>query len=349
MIAVSTQSNQTKLQAHRESAPSDLPVWQASLAQAITDPAELLNILGLDPALLPAAQVAAKLFPLRVPRGFVARMEHGNPDDPLLRQVLPLGAETLQTPGFVTDPVGDMASRIAPGVLHKYRGRALLISTGACGVHCRYCFRRHFPYGEDTASSQHWQSALAAIQQDTSIRELILSGGDPLSLNERRLRELSQGLLHIPHLKRLRIHTRQPVVLPERVDTELLHWLDSINLQKVMVLHINHPREISDEVIQACQALARHGVTLLNQSVLLKGVNNSATVLTELSETLFATGIQPYYLHLLDPVQGAGHFDVPVHEAQTIMNTLQAELPGFLVPKLVRELPGHASKTPVAF
>ena len=349
MIAVSTQSNQTKLQDSARSAPTTLPAWQTALAEAITDPAELIAVLGLDDSLLPAAQAAARLFPLRVPRGFVARMEHGNPNDPLLRQVLPLDAESLEIQGFAADPVGDMASRIAPGVLHKYHGRALLIATGACGVHCRYCFRRHFPYGEETASSQHWQTAITAIQNDKSIRELILSGGDPLSLNDRRLRELSQGISHIAHLKRLRIHTRQPIVLPERVDKELLNWLDSIALQKVMVLHVNHPRELSGEVIRACQALTQHGVKLLNQSVLLHGVNDSAEVLIELSETLFEVGIQPYYLHLLDRVQGAAHFDVTEACAQALMNHLLAKLPGFLVPKLVREISGQASKTPIGF
>jgi KamA family protein len=349
MIAVSTQSNQTKLQDSALSPPTALPAWQSALAQAITDPAELIAVLGLNSSLLPAAQVAAQLFPLRVPRGFVARMEHGNPDDPLLRQVLPLDAESLEISGFVADPVGDIASRIAPGVLHKYHGRALLVSTGACGVHCRYCFRRHFPYGEETASSQHWRVALAAIKNDKSIRELILSGGDPLSLNERRLRELSEGISHIPHLKRLRIHTRQPIVLPERVDDEFLSWLDSIALQKVMVLHVNHPNELSTDVIRVCQQLTQHGVTLLNQSVLLKGVNDSAEVLIELSESLFDAGIQPYYLHLLDRVQGAAHFEVIESTAQTLMRLLIKELPGFLVPKLVREVPGYTSKSPVAF
>ena len=349
MIAASTQSNQTKLQQPAAPAASHLPAWQQALAQAITDPAELLAELGLDPALLPAAEAAARLFPLRVPRSFVARMEPGNPEDPLLKQVLPLGAETLQIPGFVSDPVGDMASRIAPGVLHKYQGRALLIATGACGIHCRYCFRRHFPYGDETASSGQWQASLAAIRADSSINELILSGGDPLSLNDRRLRELSSGLARIPHLRRLRIHTRQPIVLPERVDNELLQWLDSIPLQKVMVLHVNHAREINDEVTRACQELTRHGVRLLNQSVLLRGVNDSPAALADLSETLFAAGIQPYYLHLLDRVQGAAHFEVPESDARNLMTTLLARLPGFLVPKLVRELPGYASKTPVPF
>ncbi|MGC3982188.1 MAG: EF-P beta-lysylation protein EpmB [Steroidobacteraceae bacterium] len=345
MIAASPPSDQQNPAAP----PANLPRWQHALAQAVTDPAELLTLLKLDPALLPAAQAAARLFPLRVPRGFVARMQAGNPNDPLLRQILPLDAELQENAGFGTDPVGDMASRIAPGVLHKYSGRALLIATGACGVHCRYCFRRHFDYGEENASTGHWQQAIAAIRADRSIHEVILSGGDPLSLNDRRLREVTQQLEPIAHVRRLRIHSRQPIVLPERVDAELLAWLNATRLQTVMVLHANHAQEVNDEVIRACLALRDSGVTLLNQSVLLKGVNDTAPVLANLSEALFAAGIQPYYLHLLDRVQGAAHFEVEEIHAQQLMQELLTMLPGYLVPRLVREIPGRASKTPVPF
>ncbi|MGE0114289.1 MAG: EF-P beta-lysylation protein EpmB [Steroidobacteraceae bacterium] len=346
MIAASPHSDQ---QNPVVTAATHLPRWQQVLAQAVTDPAELLEILQLDPALLPAARAAARLFPLRVPRGFIARMQRGNPADPLLRQVLPLDAELQETPGYSADPVGDIASRIAPGVLHKYAGRALLIATGACGVHCRYCFRRHFPYGEETASSGHWQAAVTAIAADPSLREVILSGGDPLTLNDRRLQELTRQLEQIPHVKRLRIHSRQPIVLPERVDAGLLTWLGSSRLQTLLVLHANHAQEINDEVVSACRALRDGGVTLLNQSVLLRGVNDSVTALAQLSESLFSAGIQPYYLHLLDRVQGAAHFEVAEAQAQALMRGLTASLPGYLVPRLVREISGHASKTPVPF
>lgn len=352
MIAASPQSDQqnpANQQNPDAAAPATLPRWQHALAQAITDPAELLSVLQLDPALLPAARAAARLFPLRVPRGFVARMQPGNPADPLLQQVLPVGAELQEAPGFSADPVGDMASRIAPGVLHKYRGRALLIATGACGVHCRYCFRRHFPYGAETASSGHWQDALAALRMDSSIHEVILSGGDPLSLNDRRLRELTQQLEQIPHVRRLRIHSRQPIVLPERVDAGLLSWLRALPLQTVMVLHANHAQELNAEVAAACRALQDNGVKLFNQSVLLKGINDSVSALAQLSESLFTAGIQPYYLHLLDRVQGAAHFEVTEAQAQTLLRQLTATLPGYLVPKLVREISGHTSKTPVPF
>lgn len=331
------------------SAVTRVPGWQQALAQAVTDPAELLAMLRLDPALLPAAQAAARLFALRVPRGFIARMRVGDAHDPLLKQVLPLGAELAAADGFSDDPVGDMASRIAPGVLHKYAGRALLIATAACGVHCRYCFRRHFPYGDELASAAHWQPALDALRADTSIREVILSGGDPLTLNDRRLRELTDALQRLPHIVRLRIHSRQPVVLPERVDDGLLAWLDSIRLQKVMVLHVNHAQELDSHVRQACTTLRAANVTLLNQAVLLRGVNDSIDALTSLSERLFDMGVLPYYLHLLDRVRGAAHFEVDEPRAAQLMRELLTRLPGFLVPKLVREAAGAASKTPVPF
>ena len=320
-----------------------VPAWQRELAQAITDPAELLRELELDLGLLPAARAAAR-FPLRVPRGFVARMRKGDPDDPLLRQILPLSAELAATPGFVTDPVGDQAAQAAPGVLHKYHGRALLIVTGACAVHCRYCFRREFPYAEAHAGADEWRPALAYLAGDASLREVILSGGDPLSLSDRRLGALLAELDQIPHLERLRIHSRQPIVLPERVDDGLLELLTQTRLQPVLVIHANHPREIDAAVRTALARLATAGVTLLNQSVLLRGVNDSAAVLAELSEALFAARVLPYYLHLLDPVRGAAHFDVNETEASAIMKTLRQRLPGYLAPSLVRDLPGQPAK-----
>ncbi len=325
----------------------ETPRWQHELACAITDPAELLRELGLSPELLPAARHAARLFPLRVPRGFVARMRHGDPDDPLLRQVLPLGAETVPVPGFVADPVGDLAARAAPGVLHKYQGRALLVATGACAIHCRYCFRRQFPYAEDQASRGGWSAALDYLRADGSIREVLLSGGDPLSLSDRRLAELTAGLEAIPHLVRLRIHSRQPVVLPSRVDAGLLALLERSRLQKVLVLHVNHANELDADVARALAALRGIGVTLFNQAVLLAGVNDDIEALAELSEALFGLGVIPYYLHLLDRVQGAAHFDVPEDRARALMARLRARLPGYLVPRLVREIAGQPSKTPV--
>ena len=324
-----------------------VPRWQQELARAITEPAELLRELVLDLALLPAARAAAARFPLRVPRGFVARMRQGDPDDPLLRQVLPLAAELSPVPGFVADPVDDQAARAAPGVLHKYHGRVLLIATGACAIHCRYCFRREFPYSENHAGGDSWRPALNYLSQDRSLREVILSGGDPLSLSDRRLGALLAELERIPHLERLRIHSRQPIVLPERVDDGLLDLLARTRLRPILVIHANHPREIDETVRRVLERLAGIGVTLLNQSVLLRGVNDTVPTLVELSEVLFTARVLPYYLHLLDRVQGAAHYEVNETEASTIMEVLRQRLPGYLVPRLVREQPGQLAKTPL--
>lgn len=327
--------------------PRQIPRWQRELATAITDPAELLRKLELDPALLPAAQAAAVSFPLRVPRGFVARMRKGDPNDPLLRQVLPLAAELEPAPGFGADPVGDGAAQAAPGVLHKYHGRALLIVTGACAIHCRYCFRRAFPYAQAHAGIDAWRPALAYLAHDASLREVILSGGDPLALSDRRLGGLLAELDRIPHLERLRIHSRQPIVLPERVDDGLLELIARSRLQPVLVVHANHPQELDHAVRAGLLRLATAGVTLFNQAVLLRGVNDSATTLAELSESLFAVRVIPYYLHLLDRVHGAAHFEVKEGEASAIMQKLRRRLPGYLVPRLVREQAGAPAKMPV--
>lgn len=323
-----------------------VPRWQQELAQAITDPAELLQLLGLGLESVPSLQQAAQ-FPLRVPRSFVARMRPRDGHDPLLRQVLPLAAELIPTPGFVTDPVGDQAAQAAPGVIHKYHGRALLIVTGACAVHCRYCFRREFPYADAHAGIQQWQPALDYLNSNTTIHEVILSGGDPLALSDRRLEGLLLALERIPHVKRLRIHSRLPVVLPERVDAGLLQVLTKVNLPLVLVIHANHPQEIDEAVRLALKRLAGLGMTLLNQSVLLRGVNDSAPILAALSEALFAAGVLPYYLYLLDRVRGAAHYEVNEIEACAIMKILRRQLPGYLVPRLVREQPGQLAKTPI--
>lgn len=322
------------------------PHWQSALARAITDPRELLRELGLSADLLPAAIRAGQPFPLRVPRGFVSRMRRNDPDDPLLRQVLPLAQELEPAAGYSVDPLCELSSMPVPGVLHKYRGRALLTSTGACAVHCRYCFRRHYPYREANPHRDE-QQTLDYFRHHPDIREIILSGGDPLTLSDARLRRLTRELARISHLRRLRIHSRVPVVLPERVDNGLLDWLQSIRLQVVLVIHCNHPNEIDDALRTALRSLQTAGVTLLNQSVLLRGVNDDAGVLAALSEQLFAVGVLPYYLHQLDPVQGAAHFAVPDETAKTIENQLHAQLPGYLVPRLVREQAGHPAKTPI--
>jgi EF-P beta-lysylation protein EpmB len=323
-----------------------MPDWRQLWRDAVTDAGELLALLGLESLAerLPPADAG---FALRVPRGFVARMRHGDARDPLLLQVLPQLAELDEVPGFVTDAVGDMASRAAQGVLHKYHGRALLIASGSCAINCRYCFRRHFPYGDEMAAAGQWRQALEHLRQDSSISELILSGGDPLSLATSKLEELSRGLAELPHVTRLRIHTRLPVVLPERIDTLFLDWLRALPLQKVVVLHANHANEIDASVEAACARLRDAGATVLNQSVLLRGVNDDAATLAELSERLFTAGVLPYYLHQLDRVQGTAHFEVDDARALALVDTLRARLPGYLVPRLVREVGGDLSKRPL--
>ncbi|MHB8253441.1 MAG: EF-P beta-lysylation protein EpmB [Acidiferrobacter sp.] len=321
--------------------------WRTELAAAITDPKELLEVLELPMDLLPAARRAHNLFPTRVPRPYLARIVRGDPHDPLLRQVLPLGLEETLTPGFDTDPVGDLDAQVAPGVLHKYQGRVLLTPTGACAIHCRYCFRRHFPYGEANAARDDWRASRAVLAADTSLHEVILSGGDPLTLRDDKLAAFAKMLTTLPHIKRLRLHTRVPVVVPSRVDAELLAWLRDITLPVVIVLHINHAQEIDQAVYEACARLRGVGVTLLNQSVLLAGVNDDATVLAALSERLFAVGILPYYLHMLDRVQGAAHFAVDEGRAVGLVEALRHRLPGYLVPRLVREEVSAPAKVPV--
>ena len=325
---------------------SPTPGWRELWRDAITDPVELLQAVGLGGRadLLPPDDAG---FALRVPRGFVARMRRNDPFDPLLLQVLPQLAEHDQAEGFTLDAVGDMASKAGHGVLHKYDGRALLIASGSCAINCRYCFRRHFPYGEEIAAASQWHEALAHVKADPSIRELILSGGDPLALATHKLEELTRGLADLPHIIRLRIHSRLPVVLPERVDDAFIGWLTAVPLQKVVVLHANHANELDASVDAACARLRAAGATVLNQSVLLRGINDDADTLAELSERLFAAGVLPYYLHQLDRVQGAAHFEVDDKRALALMEALRARLPGYLVPRLVREVGGDASKRPL--
>lgn len=323
--------------------------WQKSLAEAIREPEELLSLLQLPVELLPAAQKASGLFPLRVTHSFVSRMKVADPADPLLLQVMPLHLELAEQPeDFSDDPVGDLNAMPIPGLLHKYQGRVLLITTAACAVHCRYCFRRHYPYQDAHNRPEFWQPALEYIQADKSIEEVILSGGDPLSLSYQRLGRLFEQLANIPHLKRLRIHSRYPVVLPERVDSDFLSLLASNRLQTVMVIHCNHAQEINDEVRHGLQLLANQGCTLLNQAVLLKGINDSVDAQLTLSKSLFEAGVLPYYLHQLDKVSGAAHFAVEPGEALKIESGLRQLLPGYLVPKLVTEQAGQPSKLPLA-
>jgi len=323
------------------------PDWRALLRDAVRDPEELARLLELPAGALGANDPGADRFPLLVPRGFVARMRKGDLQDPLLRQVLPTSLEAAIVPGFGPDPVGEQALAHA-GSLGKYSGRALLITTGACPVHCRYCFRREFPYAEQTAARANWEPALTAIAAMPDVREVILSGGDPLSLDNERLGRLVAGIAALPTVRTLRLHTRFPVVLPERVDRGLVDLLASTRLETVVVVHANHPAEIDDTVAAAAARLKPVTNALLNQSVLLAGVNDDVETLRLLGERLLGCGIVPYYLHLLDRVAGAAHFEVAEHEAVALVEALRRRVPGYLVPKLVRERAGELSKTSVA-
>lgn len=319
--------------------------WQKSLQQAISDPAELLDILGLDSKWLPAAKKAAEQFGLKVPLSFVNRIRRGDINDPLLRQVMPLAEELENHPGFTSDPVGDALSKAEVGIIQKYKHRALLVSTGACAVHCRYCFRRHFPYSDELAAKGRWQTSLDWLDQQSDIQEVILSGGDPLSLTDSKLLPLMEGLAKIPHIHTLRIHSRQPVVLPDRVTPSLIKTLKISQKKIVVVIHANHPNELDESVKAGLNSLNQAGFQLLNQAVLLAGINDCPETLVSLSRRLFASNVLPYYLHLLDKVSGAAHFDVPEASALQLLQKITAELPGYLVPRLVREEAGEASKT----
>ncbi|GEK50724.1 EF-P beta-lysylation protein EpmB [Vreelandella venusta] len=321
--------------------------WQRQLSQAIRDPATLCKRLNLDDSWLPGAATGHQLFEICVPDAYLTRIAPDDPNDPLLRQVLPVSDEAATPQGYVIDPLEEAEHQPVKGLIHKYANRVLLIASPNCAINCRYCFRRHFPYSDNSPSRAQWQEALDYLRIDTSLNEAILSGGDPLAANDRQLAWLVEQLENIPHLKRLRIHTRLPVVIPDRIDDALVGWLAATRLQKVMVLHINHANEIDQAVINACTRLKQAGVTLLNQSVLLRGINDSVSTLATLSERLFEAGVLPYYLHVVDPVQGAAHFDVPDAEAKALVKQLLEHLPGFLMPRLVREVPGKASKTPL--
>jgi EF-P beta-lysylation protein EpmB len=323
--------------------------WQRELSRAITNPADLLSALGLEVDLLGPARAASTAFGLRVTRSYLSRMRHGDRHDPLLRQVLPLADELLDVPGYESDPLHEGDAMLAPNLLQKYSGRALLITTAACAIHCRYCFRREFPYSaqDQDEGAGRWSAALRAIEADPSMEEVILSGGDPLSLSDARLKSLTDSLQAIAHVRRIRVHTRQPVVLPSRVDAGLSAWLRGVGKPVVFVLHVNHPNEINGEVRAACAALRAAGATLLNQSVLLRGVNDDVDTLQKLSCELMDAGVLPYYLHLPDRVRGTAHFEVAEPAAQGLIEQLGARLSGYLVPRLVREVPGAVSKTAI--
>jgi EF-P beta-lysylation protein EpmB len=324
------------------------PSWQDELVSAVRDPDALIDTLGLSDDLRPAARTAARLFPLLVTRSFLRRMRPGDPLDPLLLQVLPLGVEAEQVPGFQSDALDEQHAHAAPGLLQKYSGRALLIATGACAIHCRYCFRRDFPYGQEPRRMSDWEPAFQQLANDPSVREIILSGGDPLMLTDVRLTEMIRRLDSIPHIERLRIHTRLPIVLPSRVTHQLIKLLRSTRMTPILVVHANHPAELVDDCAAALRKLVRSGLTVLNQAVLLRGVNDSVEALSGLSERLINLGVIPYYLHQLDRVSGTAHFEVEEKHGLELIAALRRSLPGYAVPQYVREIPGQPHKVPLA-
>ena len=307
----------------------------------------LIDRLALPDALREGARRAAALFPLFVTESFLGRMRPGDPRDPLLLQVLPLGAESESRPGFTADPLEEASAHQAPGLLQKYAGRALMIATGACAIHCRYCFRRSFPYGEEPRRLADWEPAFERLRSDCSIHEVILSGGDPLMLADARLLEIAERLDQIEHLDRLRIHTRLPIVLPSRVTERVLALLRSTRMTPIVVVHANHPAEIVGDCRHALRLLVTSGLTVLNQTVLLAGINDGAETLAELSQRLINLGVIPYYLHQLDRVAGTAHFEVPESRGLQLIEELRTRLSGYAVPQYVREVPGAPHKVPL--
>ena len=321
--------------------------WQKQLAQSIRHPADLLEFVGLGPSLIGYSRQAITQFPVKVPHAFAKRIKKNDPNDPILRQIFPYKAEEDEVIGFINDPLAELNIQPEQGLLQKYNSRVLLITTGACAVHCRYCFKRHYPYQESSATSKHWQASVEHIKNDSSIEEVILSGGDPLTLSDRRLGKLCSSLATIKHIKRIRFHTRLPVVLPARITTTLLNKITGNGQSIIFVIHTNHANELDNTVSLAIKRLQEFGILVLNQSVLLKGINDSVKTLIHLSERLVENNVVPYYLHMLDPIAGGAHYDVPIKQAQELINDMQDRVSGYLIPKLVKEEIGTASKTPI--
>ncbi len=321
--------------------------WKLALTSAIRDPKQLLALLALDDEKYLEQLNLTDKFKLFVPLSYVNKMKKGDWNDPLLKQVLPLNDEKDHAFGFVSDPVGDLNAELTQGVLQKYQGRVLLITTGACAVHCRYCFRRHFPYADSIPDKAQWQKTLDLIRADDSIYEVIFSGGDPLMLPDDRLRRMCQDLADIPHIKTLRFHSRVPVFLPERFTASFLQWFSALAIKKVIVVHANHANELDGDFAIVMKRLSDAGVTLLNQSVLLRHINDDAIQLSSLSQRLFECGILPYYIHQLDKVKGAAHFEVSDEKIRMLQKQLREILPGYLVPRFVREVSGERSKQPL--
>lgn len=319
--------------------------WSQHLSQAITSLPELIKHLGLPESLIEQGIEAQQSFKLLVPRPYLSRIEHGNLSDPLLLQILPSSAEMQTVLGYSKDPLEEADHNPQKAIVHKYKRRLLVITTGTCAVNCRYCFRRHFPYGDNQLAQAEWQSVIDYLKVHPDVNEVILSGGDPLMMKDALLANKVRQIEALPQIKRLRIHSRLPVVIPARVCDEMLDWINESRLDIIMVWHINHANEIDEELAQAAFKLKQAGVTVLNQGVLLKGINDTVEAQVNLSEAVFDAGILPYYMFTLDPVEGAAHFDITIEDAQKLMGKVAAELPGYLVPKLAKEIPGKTSKT----
>lgn len=324
------------------------PLWQQQLNQAISDPLKLVEALSLDPQVFELHIKARRLFAMRVPQPFIDKMKKGDQNDPLFKQVMPDNDEFLTPKGFSADPLGEQQTAIA-GLLHKYKTRVLVIFRGGCAINCRYCFRRHFPYGDNNINKQKLNDIIDYVKQNPQINEVILSGGDPLMAKDQHIQWFFDALSTIDTITRIRIHTRLPVVIPARITPSLTQLFATSNKKIIMVLHINHPNEIDETLINALKPLTEAKVTLLNQAVLLKDVNDEVQTQVDLSEKLFTANILPYYLHVLDKVTGASHFEVTEEKAKKLMREMIKELPGFLMPKLVREIAGQPSKTPIEY
>ncbi|MBM6551414.1 EF-P beta-lysylation protein EpmB [Marinomonas ostreistagni] len=322
--------------------------WSTELAQALKTPAELLPLLGLDAQDLPKAAQAMDSFRMLVPKPFVERMGYGDPQDPLLKQVLADDIEMQPVSGYVKDPLDEGNHNPQKAIVHKYERRVLIITTGICAVNCRYCFRRHFPYGDNQLAQKEWDSVISYLEQHPEVNEVILSGGDPLMLKDSQLAKQVARLEALPQLKRLRIHSRLPIVIPSRINDEFISWIQQTRLDVILVLHSNHANEIDQTIAHKVALLKQAGVTVLNQGVILKGVNDSVSAQVDLSEALFAAGILPYYMFTLDPIEGGAHFDVSLTEAQQLMGQVAHKLPGYLMPKLAKEIPGQPAKTVLA-
>ena len=318
--------------------------WQQQMKLAIRSPEQLAERLDLPVDAIDIGHSSGQ-FPLFVPLPYLSRIRKGDLNDPLLKQVLPVPQENQLVEGYTTDPLAESEYQLPGGLLKKYQGRALLVCNGTCAVHCRYCFRRHFPYDQTVARVDQWQPALDELARDESIHEVILSGGDPLTLVDSVFEKLVGQIGQIAHIKRLRVHTRLPIVIPQRITAALVDCLRETRLATIFVIHANHANELDESVGQAIGKLRANSVQVLNQSVLLRGINDAVDALAELSERLFDIGVIPYYLHQLDPVSGAAHFEVSEAEGLELIEELRSRLSGYLVPKYVREIPGRPYKT----